>query len=165
MILRLVMTLSAALMFINPLAAQTEPSIFEKFEGTWTATGNSFGEQARSTMVWSQTLDSQFYRIDYSILFDDSGTNGFIGIGHYKLSKEPKVEGYWADNSGDLHPLSAATEADRILTLWGKAGSKMGRTEYHLLPDGKLQVTDWQLTSKGWEEFNKAVFQKQPADQ
>lgn len=165
MVFRLAMILSAALMFINPAAAQTEQSIFERLEGVWTATGNSFGQQAQSEMVWSQTLSGKFYRIDYSILFDASGNNAFTGIGHYKLSTEPKISGYWADNSGDLHPLSAATETDRLLTVWGKAGSKMGRTEYRLLPDSSLQVTDWLLTTKGWEIFNKAVFQKQPDGQ
>lgn len=165
MILRLMMILSAALMFINPALAQTEQSLFEKFEGTWRASGNSFGQQAQSKMVWSRTLDGKFYRIDYSIRFDDSGNSGFIGIGHYKLAAEPKVEGYWADNSGDLHPLKGATDPDRLLTIWGKAGSKMGRTEYRLLPNGRMQVTDWQLTDEGWQAFNKAVFQRQPVSQ
>lgn len=165
MALRLMMVLSAALMVINPVAAQTEQTIFQRFEGVWTATGNSFGQQAQSKMVWSQTLNGKFYRIDYSIVFDASGNNAFTGIGHYRLSTEPKISGYWVDNSGDLHPLSAAREADRLLTIWGKAGSKMGRTEYQLLPDGSLQVTDWQLTTEGWKMFNKAVFQKQPGGQ
>lgn len=165
MVFRLMMVLSMALLVINPAAAQTEQSIFERFEGVWTATGNSFGQQAQSKMVWSQTLNGKFYRIDYSILFDVSGKNAFTGIGHYKLSAEPKIAGYWVDNSGDLHPLSATTDTEQLLTVWGKAGSKMGRTEYRLLPDGSLQVTDWQLTTKGWKQFNKAVFQKQPGGQ
>lgn len=165
MVFRLMIILSVALMFINPAAAQTEQSIFERLEGVWTATGNSFGQQAQSKMVWSKTLNGKFYRIDYSILFDPSGTNAFTGIGHYKFSTEPKVTGYWVDNGGDLHPLSAATDADRLLTIWGKAGSKMGRTEYRLLPDDSLQVTDWQLTTEGWKMFNQAVFQKQPGGQ
>lgn len=161
MTLRMVMMVLAMVLFINPAAAQNEQSIFEKFAGTWLATGNSFGEQAKSSMIWSETLDGKYYRIDYQITVNDSGANSFTGIGHYRLSDGTNFDGYWADNSGDLHPLAAQAKTDRLTSIWGKAGAKQGRTEYLLLPDGHIQVTDWLLTKTGWREFNKAIFRKQ----
>ncbi|QTD55273.1 hypothetical protein [Parasphingorhabdus cellanae] len=165
MILRLMMLLAAVSMVINPARAQDEQFLLEKFEGTWLATGNSFYEKAQSKMIWSKTLGDRFYRIDYSFSTRGNPEEGFSGIGHYRVADKPDVTGYWADNSGDLHPLNGKVRADRLRTIWGEAGSKQGLTEYLLLPDGALQVTDWLLTDDGWREFNKTTFQKQSAGQ
>ncbi|MEP2101255.1 MAG: hypothetical protein ABJP02_01375 [Parasphingorhabdus sp.] len=166
MILRYIMILAAAFfMVINPVLAQSETSLFEKLDGTWRATGNSFYEKAQSKMVWSKTLGDHFYRIDYSFSTTGKAEEGFTGIGHYRMADRPDVTGYWVDNSGDLHPLNGKVKGDRLRTIWGEAGSKQGLTEYLLLPDGGLQVTDWLLTDDGWREFNKTTFQKQSAGQ
>lgn len=87
MILRLMMILSAVLMFINPASAQTQQSLFQKFEGTWLATGNSFYEKAQSKMVWSKLPAAQFYRVDYSFSASDNPDQGFLGNGD-RLTKQ-----------------------------------------------------------------------------
>ncbi len=172
MITRLLTILFASAAMVHPVAAQDSPmapaaaqSLFQKFDGTWTAVGSSFGKNTRSTMTWSETLNRKFYRVDYSISMPEITPNRFIGIGHYRISKSARIEGYWADNSGDLHPLKASREPDRLVTIWGKAGSKMGRTEYRLLADDQMQVTDWLLTDKGWREFNNTLFRREKAPQ
>lgn len=145
------------LILASPSTNAEEPStILDRFTGTWTATGNSFGDDIESEMVWTKTLDGQFYRIAYQINMQ----NSFRGIGHYKSTGDKKTTGYWVDNSGDLHPLSVTFEDDAIITIWGTAGKKQGRTEYRLISQDRATVTDWLLTGAGWRQFNHGKFER-----
>jgi hypothetical protein len=84
--------------------------------------------------------------------------NSFSGIGHYKTTNKESTSGYWADNGGDLHPLSVKLEENAIISIWGVAGKKQGRTEYRLESQNRAIVTDWILVSDGWKQFNQATF-------
>lgn len=146
-----------------PAMAEQEAPVLERMAGTWTATGNSFGPNVKSRMVWSRTLDDQFHRIDYQIMINPEKAQTFTGVGHYKAGSERRTTGYWADNSGDLHPLSVEIEDNAIVTIWGVAGKKQGRTEYRLVNTNRAIVTDWLLTQSGWREFNRAEFVRDPS--
>lgn len=152
----------------NPaFAADDRASVLDRFSGIWTATGNSFGAEVKSRMVWSKALDGQFHRIDYDIIIDAEKAQRFSGIGHYKAVGDKttgghRTAGYWADNSGDLHPLSVTLEDDAIISIWGIAGKKMGRSEYRLITANRATVTDWLFTKTGWQQFNQAEFVRVP---
>ncbi|WP_417619778.1 hypothetical protein [Parasphingorhabdus sp.] len=150
---------------IAPFAAHAndQQNIFDLVTGSWTASGNSFGPDVKSEMIWSKTLDGQFYKIDYRIIIDAASDKTFTGIGHYRATESNTTVGYWADNSGDLHPLSVTIGKDAIVSIWGVAGGKQGRTEYRLLNEGRVQVTDWLLTRDGWRQFNHASFARKPS--
>ena len=150
---------------IRPSAAHAsdQQSMFDLVTGSWVASGNSFGPDVKSEMTWSKTLDGQFYKIDYRIIMDAASDETFTGIGHYQATESNTTAGYWADNSGDLHPLSVTIEKDAILSIWGVAGGKQGRTEYRLVGEGRMWVTDWLLTGDGWRQFNKASFVRKPS--
>lgn len=138
-----------------PSANAEEPqNILDRFTGTWISTGNSFGADVKTEMMWSKTLGGQFHRIDYTIQMQ----NSFKGIGHYKATNTQATSGYWVDNSGDFHPLSVKLGENAISTVWGIAGKKQGRTEYRLESQGRAIVTDWILTTGGWKQFNQATF-------
>ncbi|NCN86127.1 MAG: hypothetical protein GW808_08765 [Sphingomonadales bacterium] len=159
----LTVAFAAATLPAFPAHANDQQNIFDLVEGAWTASGNSFGPDVKSEMIWSKTLDGQFYKIDYRIIIMDPATDKtFTGIGHYLDTDSNATVGYWADNSGDLHPLSVTIEQAAIISIWGVAGGKLGRTEYRLMDDGQIQVTDWLLTKEGWREFNRASFVRKP---
>ncbi|MEL6876015.1 MAG: hypothetical protein AAGM33_11125 [Pseudomonadota bacterium] len=152
------------LIFAAPHAvAEQKASVLERISGTWTATGNSFGENVKSRMVWSPVLAGRFHRIDYQIMIDPKKAQSFTGVGHYKATDEQRTTGYWADNGGDLHPLSVEFEDNAIVSIWGVAGKKQGRTEYRMTAADRLMVTDWLLTASGWREFNRAEFVREPS--
>ena len=142
-------------------AARAEPpAIFTSLEGAWTAEGKAFGAAARSQMIWAPALGGNFYRVDYRIeMTREGGVESFEGVGHYRPEGVDAARGYWADNTGDLHPIVARISAQAILSDWGVAGGKQGRTEYRLKDDGVV-VTDWILTADGWKQFNKATFKR-----
>lgn len=143
-----------------PAHAEETQNILERFTGVWTATGNSFGDTIKTEMRWSKTLDDHYHRIDYTIYMQ----NRFVGIGHYKATSEQTTSGYWIDNGGDLHPLSVKLTDNAIVTIWGMAGEKQGRTEYRLESKDRAIVTDWILTAGGWRQFNQAEFALMPTD-
>jgi hypothetical protein len=143
-------------------AAHAEPAaIFTALEGKWSAKGNSFSPDAKAKMKWSETFAGKFYRVDYRIdMTLDGKPQSFEGVGHYQLADGDRIEAYWADSSGDLHPITAEISENAIVAHWGRAGAKQGRSEYRLNDDGSVLVTDWLLTADGWRQFNQATFRK-----
>lgn len=149
--------IAAACLSTAPAAAQ-DADWFDRAEGEWHAEGTSFGLPSTTRMVWTEALSGQFHRLDYRI--DMTAPNGtmssFEGIAHYR-STEAGIDAYWADSTGDLHPI-VATAADGALTAqWGRVGVKQGRSEYRFTDDG-MTVTDWLLTPDGWRQFNRTDF-------
>lgn len=143
---------------VSPAKTEKPQTVLDRFTGTWTATGNSFGDDIKTTMIWSKTLGGQFHRIEYQINMQ----NSFNGVAHYKTTKKRTTSGYWVDSSGDLHPLSVKFEDNAIITIWGIAGKKQGRTEYRLANEGQATVTDWLLTKDGWRKFNHGEYVRVP---
>lgn len=152
--------LCALLLTAAPALAET-PAIFSALKGEWTAKGNAFSPDARARMVWSEALGGKFHRLDYRIDMEAGGeAQRFEGVGHYQLAEGNRLDAYWADSTGDLHPITAEISDAAIVAHWGKAGAKQGRTEYRLNEDGSVLVTDWLLTAEGWKQFNQATFKK-----
>ena len=137
-----------------------EHSIFELLQGEWRSSGPAFGAPATSRMIWAPALDGKYYRLDYRIeIQPDQGTaSRFQGIAYYRDTGENEVDAFWADNSGDLHPISAERDGDALIAHWGVVGAKQGRTRYEFLASGNIEVTDWIKTAEGWRQFNQNVF-------
>ncbi len=139
--------------------ADATAAMLDRVSGRWVAQGNSFGAKAISELDWTKELNGKFYRIDYRIQAAEKGRIIFVGVGHYRATKTGATSGYWADSGGELHPLSVRFADDRIETIWGRTGGKIGRTHYALEADDTfLRVTDWLLTPEGWKQFNTALF-------
>ncbi len=159
--LRIFVAALFAALFASGSARAETPAIFASLDGAWTAEGKAFGADARSLMTWTPVLDGKFFRVDYRIeMTRDGGVEAFEGVGHYQPQGAEAARGFWADNSGDLHPIAATLSAEAIVANWGVAGGKQGRTEYRLDKSGGALVTDWILTAEGWRQFNKATFKK-----
>jgi len=139
---------------------QDTPSIFEQLSGEWTSSGNAFGAPASSAMTWTQALGSKFYHLNYEIEMrrGPDQTAVFEGVAYYRALEDGSINGFWADNSGDLHPISAIIEGTCLISHWGVEGGKQGRTEYELLASGEMQVTDWIKVGEDWRQFNQNIF-------
>lgn len=161
----------ALLAFLALLAApavaseDAKRSIFDLFHGEWRSNGPAFGAPASSRMAWTPTLDGKYFRLDYRIEMQASGSavSVFQGIAYYRDTGDDVVKGFWADNSGDLHPISAERVNNTLIAQWGIGGDKQGRTRYELSSSGEFEVTDWIKTADGWRQFNHNVFVRAPA--
>lgn len=171
----LVLSLFSLLLIINsnlPVQAQKLPKRLNPFEGEWISSGPAFGVPAQSTMRWSSALDGRFSRLDYRIEMHtgedpktrEETTAIFEGVAYYQFKGAYKLRAFWADNSGDLHPITADWEGDALISDWGVAGKKQGRTRYELIRYDEMEVTDWIKTGEGWRQFNHNVFKLQPKE-
>lgn len=142
--------------------AETPAALIAEFDGEWSSDGDAFGASATSTMHWASSLDGKFmqlsYRIEMSRAADASSV--FEGVAYYRLDKSDAISGFWADNSGDLHPLHAKRDGQAIVSHWGAAGGKQGRTRYELTGADEMRVIDWILTPDGWRQFNDNIFSR-----
>jgi len=154
--------------FFSP--AQGEESgphgLLEAFEGEWRSSDPAFGDPAQTEMQWSPTLDGKFMRLDYRIDMrpDTENPASFEGVAFYRLESKDELRAFWADNSGDLHPIRAERRDDGLHVEWGVDGAKQGRTLYELAAPDELQVTDWIKTEDGWRQFNHNVFTRASKD-
>ncbi len=138
--------------------AAHQSTLMAKFAGTWKAEGTSFGLPSKSTMTWSRDLAGKFYRAEYRIDMDNKGkASNFTGHGYYRAGGN---DGFWADTSGDLHPLVISYTENGLTAIWGKAGGKQGRSSYIMQADGRIEVIDWILRDEGWREFNRTLFSR-----
>ena len=145
--------------------AQDAVQLLEDFAGEWTSTDPAFGAPAQSTMAWSPALDGKFARLNYRIeMQQGSGaTSVFEGVAYYRSAPGETLTAFWADNSGDLHPIVAVRDGQALVSDWGVAGKKKGRTRYELVETDQMEVTDWVKTDEGWRQFNHNNFKRQDA--
>lgn len=148
----------------GPARADSAAALLDRLEGDWVAAGEAFGAPADSQMRWTPTLGGKFMRLEYRIEMRPAGKEPsvFEGVAFYD-----RVDGeraFWADNSGDLHPIRAETDGAALIAHWGVAGAKQGRTRYEATVEGKVAVTDWLLTKEGWRRFNATTFERRKDD-
>ena len=143
-----------------PAAAGDAQALLVRLLGDWQAQGEAFGRPAHSFMTWTSHLDGRFMRLDYRIeMARDTDTRSeFQGVAYYDTDSTGPFDAFWADSSGDLHPIAATRDGDALVAHWGLDGHKQGRTRYELLDADRIEVTDWIKTPEGWRQFNQAVF-------
>lgn len=166
MIRSFVLFISALCMMGAPAHGEEVEALLQQFEGRWTSGGPAFGGAADSSMTWAPALNGKFFQLDYSVAVtrEDGAAFTFEGVAHYRLGSGAALQAYWADNSGDLHPIRAEREGDALIAHWGVEGAKQGRTRYELLQSGEVEVTDWIRTKDGWRQFNRNRFMKETAE-
>ena len=148
------------LSFCNQSLAESD--LFHNMLGTWYSDQPVFGSPARTELRLQPALGDQFIRLEYRIeqTPEESDPSHFEGIAFYKRSISEGVVGYWADTSGFLHPIRVTLESNRVTSTWGNADGKLGRTEYRLLENGRLQTTDWIKSGDGWQQFNRNEYSR-----
>ena len=141
-------------------AEKTEPSIFDLLAGEWISDGDAFGRPASTTMHWAPSLGGKFVQLDYKIVMQvgDDATSNFEGVAYYRDLEGDQFKAFWADNAGDLHPITAERDGSALIAHWGVEGGKQGRTRYELTASGDIAVTDWIKTDEGWRQFNHNIF-------
>lgn len=162
--------LIAALAILASIAASpvsgedANRSIFDLFLGDWRSDGPAFGAPASSKMTWAQALDGKYIRLDYRIEMQSSedAVSVFQGVAYYRDTGGDQFNAFWADNSGDLHPISAVRDGNLLTAHWGVKGGKQGRTRYEFLKSGEVEVTDWIKIADGWRQFNHNIFVRAP---
>lgn len=161
--MKLLFSLFLALVLTAGSTGEDRLTLLDSFIGAWHSDAPAFGAPASSAMTWQNAgLGDKFIKLSYKINTNPAGEPGigFEGVAYYKTAISPEFEGFWADNSGNLHPIKAHIDGDSLVALWGTPETEQGKTQYHLVAPDKLEVTDWVKTPKGWRQFNQNIFQR-----
>ena len=165
---QIVTCLCSLFLTTRPALAESQDAVqlLEDFAGEWTSADPAFGAPATSTMRWSPAFEDKFSRLNYRIeMQQGSGaTSVFEGVAYYRSAPGETLTAFWADNSGDLHPIVAVRDGQALVADWGVAGKKQGRTRYELVEADQMEVTDWTKTEDGWRQFNHNNFKRQNAN-
>lgn len=137
-------------------------ALFQRLEGKWLSVSGHSDNRLEDTMTWTSTLNGKFHLLKYRIwLAQDTGEAvKFEGIAYYRSDDSRELDAFWADSSGDLHPIVAERSGDTLLSHWGQEGGKQGRSRYKLLAPDEIEVTDWIRVGDEWREFNRTIFKK-----
>lgn len=162
--MRILIALLAIALLPQPAVAADAGALLTRLAGTWISDGPAFGSPAQSRMEWAPALDGKFAKLDYRIEMTPPGgaVRVFEGAAFYRAAGDGA---FWADNSGDLHPIRVEAEESALVAHWGVEGGKQGRTRYELLADGGVKVTDWILRDGDWRRFNENVFTRVKDDE
>lgn len=151
-----------AALSVHAPAQTSEPSIFDRFGGTWSSEGEAFGQPARSTMRWTRAVGGKFWKLEYRIDFKAEAVPDFEGVAYYKSTGERRHVATWVDSTGDLHPIEATDDGVALVSLWGVPGQKYGKSEYRFTGQWTVEVTDWIQRDGEWREFNRTRFEAAP---
>jgi|GEM_PF-1507689 len=134
----------------------------EPFLGSWQSGKTVFGQEADSHMHWTPALEGRFIRLDYAInpANKEAEKSIFSGVAFYKIAEGPELKAFWADTTGDLHPITAQMEDQTLTAIWGIAGQKLGKTRYELTAPDVMRVTDWIMRDGEYRQFNDNEFSR-----
>lgn len=140
--------------FVN---AADEKFGLAEFAGHWTSLAGSDG--VKNSLIVEPVLGGRVYRLSYLIEHNSGGEprTVFEGVAHYPATKAETLSAYWADSNGDIFPISASLTQSTLKASWGDSNKK-GETEYVLLADGTLKITDRLLKDGAWTIFSEKSY-------
>ena len=151
MIRRFLFVLALCLAFATPTAATQTllPIHLEWLVGKWEGGGTHSGRPSKASLDVAIVLGSQYVELDYRADLGVDGLRNFEGRAFYWPLRDGGWKGHWFDSWGNKLPVSASVEGTVLTADWGTAGTEQGRTIYRLLPDGRLEIVDYQLREDG----------------
>jgi hypothetical protein len=143
-------------------ASAEDVSVIDGFIGTWEGEGRLFGIDATFSMQWERVLDEQFVRLTFRNRLEvaDGEQRGLDAIAFYRPRDDGGFDGTWFDSRGSVHPLSASADQATLTTSWGTPETEQGRTVYHLISAGQLDVQDVVLRGEEWQPFGRATYRR-----
>lgn len=143
--------LLAMLLSAYSFAQDPAKDFLEKFNGNWIAKGSAFGMPAIITMSWSPVLEGRFCQLKYKMLMTGKDGNQLVfeGVAYYKRLGENTYTANWFDSQGNMHPITATSDATTLTSLWGTSETQQGKTTYRFAGNNEVEVTDYVLKKDG----------------
>lgn len=160
------MRLLALLLVIATLGCASAPALadpapLQPFAGRWEGQGTFRGAPSQVTATFAPIYDGAAWVLDIDVRFaPPSGPQRFQGRAAYALRDGALAGGSWIDSFGNAYAISPRLEGRGLLRVdWGMTGVS-GRSEYRLLPDGALEISDTIAGSGGERRFAVATLRR-----
>lgn len=141
--------------------AQTWADFQRNAEGYWTGTGSLFGEDAVFEMEWSPTLKGRFFQLSFKNVFVREGASYEMQATALYRILDGRLSATWFDSRGQILPIAAELIDKRLVSHWGDESTEQGRTEYTILEDGTMRVSDFVKKGEEYVSFGQAIYKKQ----
>ncbi len=142
-------------------AGAQDPLAF--LHGQWIGEGTTSGFLASQALTWKPALQGRFTALELHNTMSNEAGESFVfeGVAYYSATEAQEFTGIWVDSQGNIHPLKAVLKDTVLLADWGSEETELGRSEYRLLPDERLEVVDSIRNKEGeWKEFGRAVLER-----
>ena len=155
-LIMLVTVLGAA----RPVVAQSDlDRVLATLEGSWEGEGELLDRPATFAMTWERALDGRFLRLEFRNAFADVDPIEPVLESHaYYLLGGPALTGQWMDSRGVILTLKAEVVGSTLVTYW--TGEESGRTEYRVIGEDALEVTDYVQAEGGYFPFAQARYRR-----
>ena len=148
------------ILFSGAILAQTNP-VLNGFIGKWEGKGTLMAAETAFDMQWEWVLEGSYLRVEFKSerTVDDGSISVFAGHGYY-LFEGDKFTGTWFDSRRISFPLKGDMGEHTLTSYWGSPEIEEGVTEYTLLANGEMRVTDKVLRNGSYIQFSEALYQK-----
>ncbi|MBO6522337.1 MAG: hypothetical protein JJ971_00800 [Balneolaceae bacterium] len=130
----------------------------ESFLGKWEGIGTLYNSEATFSMEWEQVLNQQFYHLSFSNALNN-GAFSMSAHGYYRTEGD-SITGQWFDTRGVSFPLRGVTKEHKLIIHWGTLDFEQGKTEYSLVSNDSMEVTDFVLKNGEYAQFGNATYQR-----
>lgn len=154
------MAFVTALAGAQSIAAQSDlDRVLATLEGSWEGEGELLDRPATFAMTWERALDGRFLRLEFRNAFADVDPIQPVLESHaYYLLGGPALTGQWMDSRGVILTLKAEVVGSTLVTYW--TGEESGRTEYRVIGEDALEVTDYVQAEGGYYPFAQARYRR-----
>ena len=144
----------------RPVVAQSDlERVLATLEGSWEGEGELLDRPATFAMTWERVLDGRFLRLEFRNAFADVNPIQPVLESHaYYLLGGAALTGQWMDSRGVILSLKAEAVGSTLVTYWN--GEESGRTEYHVIGEDALEVTDYVRAEGGYYVFAQARYRR-----
>ena len=142
------------------IAAQGDlDPVLATLEGSWKGEGELLGRPANFKMTWERALNGRFLRLEFGNAFADTDPVQPVLEAHaYYLLGDSVLDGRWMDSRGAMLSLRAEVVGAALVTHW--TGRESGRTEYRVIDDDTLEVTDYFQSEGEYRQFAQAQYRR-----
>ena len=141
------------------IAAQDVDPVLGTLEGHWEGEGELFERSATFVMTWERALPGRFLRLSFRNAFADVDPVQPVLESHaYYLLGGPILTGQWMDSRGVVLSLRAEVVGPSLVTDW--TGEESGRTEYRVVDEDTLEVTDYVRSEGEYRLFAHARYRR-----
>jgi len=133
--------------------------VLATLEGRWKGEGELLDRPATFSMNWVKSLNGRYLRLEFGNAYTDvDPIEGVLEAHAYYLLGGTTLTGRWIDSRGMMLSIEAEIVDSTLVAHW--SGEENGRTEYHVIDEDTVEVTDYVHVNGEYYPFAKARYQR-----
>lgn len=146
-------------MATGPAVAQTQAPVFAHLQGRWEGEGTLFGGQARFEMAWAPQHGVYVLTFSNATVDTSGAVTPILGAVAIYRTTTATPRAVWEDTRGVQITITWVATDSTLVSSW-TAPTESGRTEYAVLPDGSVEVTDHVMRNGELILFGQATYRR-----